>query len=193
MVELLAAPCSHQAAKYAVEKWHYSQSMPASKRVHYGVWENGNFIGCVIFARGANNNIGSPYNLSQTQVTELVRVALTKHSTPVSRIVSIAIKILRTSSPDLKLLVSYADPNEGHNGTIYQAMNWVFEGLSKSTVLYKVKGKFVHQRTASSAMGNISGLETKKLPDKLKYLYPLDKAMRKQIAPLAKPYPKKTE
>ncbi len=44
-------PCSHKAAKFAVENWHYSHSMPAGKLVKYGVWEHGKFVGSIIFSR----------------------------------------------------------------------------------------------------------------------------------------------
>ena len=36
--------CSYQAAKYAVEHWHYSRSMPAGKAVRMGVWEEDEYI-----------------------------------------------------------------------------------------------------------------------------------------------------
>ena len=86
--------CSHEAAKYAVEHWHYSKCMPAGKIVKIGVWENEEYIGCVLYSRGANNHLGSQYNLDQTELCELTRVALTNHKNTVSRIVSISIKML---------------------------------------------------------------------------------------------------
>lgn len=68
--------CSYQAAKYAVEHWHYSKRMPAGKALHCGVWEDGSFIGVVIFSRGANNHIARPFNLTQTEVVELTRICI---------------------------------------------------------------------------------------------------------------------
>ena len=98
--------CSHEAAKYAVMNWHYSRAMPAGKLVKIGVWENDRFVGAVIFSRGANNNIGKPFGLKQTEICELVRVALSKHETPVTRIVAIAIKMLRKKAPGIQMLIS---------------------------------------------------------------------------------------
>ena len=112
--------CDYKAAKYAVEHWHYSKSLSASKNVFVGVWENSKFIGVVGFGRGANNQIAKPYGLEQTEVCELTRVALTKHVNPVTRILAIAIKLLKKQSPTLKLIVSYADPQQNHYGGIYQ-------------------------------------------------------------------------
>ena len=46
--------CSYEAAKYAVEHWHYSHSLPIGKLVKIGVWEDDQFIGAVVFGYGAN-------------------------------------------------------------------------------------------------------------------------------------------
>jgi hypothetical protein len=201
-MSLLLDWCSHEAAKYAVEKWHYSKTMPAGKMARVGVWEDEKYIGCVLFSRGANNNIGKPYRLDQTQVCELTRVALSQHYTPVSRIGAIGIKMLLKQSPGLRLIVSYADPSEGHHGGIYQAMGWTYAGLADATRGYEyfVNGERVRTRTLSAAYGTRSdkvlsavlvNAEKRKQVRKHKYLYPLDAAMRAQIAPLAQPYPKR--
>jgi len=175
--------------------------MPAGKTVKWGVWEDGVFIGAVIFSWGANNNIGKGYGLKQIEVCELVRVALTDHKTPVSKIVSTAVDCLRKQSPGLRLLVSYADPREGHNGGIYQAMNWYYVGIPRQSkgahyrINYPSGVKVVHGRSVRSKYGRESLIpyewEYELGTEKHKYLYPLDRAMRKQIAPLAQPYPKR--
>lgn len=183
--------CSHQAAKYAVEHWHYSKRMPSSKMVNIGVWENEKFIGAVIFGIGANNNIGNAYKVKQTDICELVRVALTVHVSPVSKIVAIAVKMLRRQSSGIRVIVSYADPVQDHYGGIYQAMNWIFDGQQQGQTEYMWKGEQRHGRSCTSTRGTTVGLPKVKVPGKYRYLMPLDAAMREQIAPLAKPYPKR--
>lgn len=192
-VDLKLDWCSHEAAKYAVEKWHYSGTMPAGKTVKIGVWENERFIGAVIFSRGANNHIGSPYGLSQTEACELTRVALTRHEAPVSRVVSIAMKMLRKSSRGIRMIISYADPEYNHVGGIYQALGWVYEGVNEGSHVEILcpDGVWRHMRSASSKYTSIDGFASRHVARKHKYLYPLDDAMRAQIAPLAKPYPKR--
>ena len=44
--------CSHEAAKYAVEHWHYSGRIPPSKLAKVGVWEDGQFIGAIVYGVG---------------------------------------------------------------------------------------------------------------------------------------------
>jgi hypothetical protein len=198
--ELRVDWCSHQAAKHAVEKWHYSQRLPMPPLVKVGAWEGGKFIGCVLFGRGANNAIGREYRLTQLEACELVRIALTSHETPVSRIASLAIRFLQKQSPGVRLVISYADAEQGHHGGVYQAMNWLYVGRSMGSTEFFHEGRWKHNREVTSgafggarAVADISSLPKRKTQGKHKYLMPLDDAMRAQIAPLAKPYPKRAK
>lgn len=194
--------CSHEAAKYACEKWHYSKCVPVFKCVRVGVWENNTFIGVVLFGQGATPEIGSPYGLKQTEICELTRVALARHATPVSRIIAIAFRFLKRNSPGLRLVVSFADAGQGHHGGIYQATNWVYAGGAE-THGYKVCGAVVHPKTLHSKYGkggqSIPWLRANVDPHaqrivsgfKHRYLMPLDDEMRRKIEPLRKPYPKR--
>jgi hypothetical protein len=75
-VELRIDWATHEAATFAVENWHYSKRMPKSKLAKVGVWENGKFVGVVIFGVGATGDLFCPYGLKPTQGCELVRIAL---------------------------------------------------------------------------------------------------------------------
>lgn len=206
-VDLRVDWCSYQAAKYAVEHWHYSRTMPSGKIAKFGVWENGQYIGCVLFSLGTNKAINDNYRLSGMQACELTRVALKKHETPVSSIVSICVKMLKSQSLGLRLIVSYADPLHGHNGAIYQAMNWLYAGnenrdsrnrsyrnaKSNRVITWRsMAALLVRSPFSCNVEGAVKlGWEPLELINKHKYLYPLDRAMRKQIEPLRKPYPKR--
>ena len=195
--------CSYEAAKYAVEHWHYSRKMPAGKLARLGVWENERFIGVVIFGWGATPNICKPFDLENTQVCELVRVALSRvHTVPTSKVIAASLRMLRAAFPGLRLVVSYADSEQGHLGTIYQATNWVCVGSSLSAWL-RVGGVVVHPKTLHSRYGlggqsvawlrehvDPNAMRIQK-PPKHKYVMPLDKAMRRQVEVLRRPYPKR--
>jgi hypothetical protein len=192
---------THEAAKYAVENWHYSECLPVGKLVKVGAWEGGKFIGVVIFGRGAGANISKPYNLTQAQCCELVRIALSKHISPVTRIAAQAIKFLKRNAPLMRLIVSYADPLQGHYGGIYQGGNWIYKGGSSPQADLIVNGVTYHKKSANMKFGTAS---PEKIMQKYKvkamwsqkkwkhtYLMPLDNEMRKRILPLSKPYPKR--
>lgn len=194
---------THEATRYACTHWHYSKSVPAGKLVKIGAWEKGQFIGVVIFSYGANPNIGTPYGLKQTEVCELTRIAMRSHETPVSYILTRAIKMLKAQSPGVKLIVSYADKDQSHEGMIYRATNWLYEGLKGegTTGAFIINGKKTHLKTVHSR-GWIQSLKWIRhnvdpnavkfiTTGKHKYLFPLDKETRKKIEPLCRPYPKR--
>jgi hypothetical protein len=191
--------CSYDAAKYAVRHWHYSRSLPCSKTARLGVWEDDRFIGAVVFAWGANRHLAGEYKLKMTECAELCRVALAKHSTPVSRILSITVKLLKREMPGIRLIVSYADLNHGHFGKIYQASNWVFVGETGNEAGIVLNGKLTHRRTINSKYGTSTiewlhehvdscarRIEGK---PKFKYLLPLDDEIAGRISMLARDYP----
>jgi hypothetical protein len=192
------AYCSHEAAARAVKAYHYSKRMPASKCVKFGLWENEIFKGVIIFSRGNALNLPKQFGVKITEICELTRVAFTSHTTPVTQCLAISIKMLRRSNPGLRLIISYADQAEGHEGKIYQAGNWIYLGEiipTKAILLNNVK---VHNRTFSGWYRS-RGLKRKGLagqygklviPPKHKYAYPLDDQMREQLQPLSKPYPR---
>jgi len=186
--------CSHEAARYACERWHYSRSVPAGKNVYLGVWESSTFIGAVIFGMGSGNSTnGARFGLrDRFEVAELVRIALRRHHNAVSRVIAIAVRFIRRQSPGLRLLISFADPVQGHHGGVYQASGWQYTGFTKSDVLYRIRSGWVHHRTAT-AKGSAAGLQSRPIPPKHRYLLPLDAEMRQRIAPLAKPYPKRVK
>ncbi len=195
---------THEAATYACKNWHYSKSVPVPPLVKVGVWENEKFIGVVIFSRGASGNLLKPYSLKQDEGCELTRVALAVHDSPVSRIVRLAMVFLKTNSPNLRLIVSFADPNQGHHGGIYQAGNWLFVGNTAPSRDFYFENKKLHSRQVSEKGFNVQHGKARrtakpsqciivKTAGKHRYLMPLDAEMRERILPLSKPYPKRAK
>jgi len=180
--------------------------MPSfGKSVKIGVWENGDFKGVVVFGRGANKHLLTPYGLSQDEGCELVRIALKEHESPVSKIITIALKFLKKSNPKLRLVVSYADVDQNHHGGIYQASNWIYTGHKNqgSRSAFIVHGKKMHPKTIDSRGIRQTIIEVRKHLDpnaeifytkgKHCYIMPLDKKMRNQVIHLAQPYPKRVK
>ena len=178
--------------------------MPKSKLAKIGVWEDGKFIGVVIFGVGATSDLVKPYGLTPQQGCELVRVALTIHHSSVSRIVSIALKMIRKEFTGLRLVVSFADLEQGHVGSIYQAGGWLYAGKSAASDEYIVNGKRWHGRalrhekpshlTTKQTLERMdANYQVVKGSSKYRYLMPLDAEMKAKIEPLRKPYPKRAE
>jgi hypothetical protein len=169
---VIVAPITADAARYAVENWHYSATMPVGRSIYFGVREGdeldpagvpGTHRGVVIFGRGASPYLGRQFGVNVMQVCELTRVALHSHVAPVSQIVSEAVRQLRSLSPGLRVIVSFADPYHDHHGGIYQAMNWLYLGETAATPMWVAPdGGRHHLRTVAS-----EGMDTARRGGKL--------------------------
>lgn len=200
-----------EATKYACLYFHYAKRVPIAP-ISFNVYnDNDEWCGCILYGRGASPHIACPYGLAQGQVLELLRVALNgKQGTGrTSQAVSMSLKMLKKHCPLCRLVVSFADCDQNHLGTIYQATNWIYTGCAgedygSAMPSYLIHGVSMHNRTVQEKLrkyGAPCNLENARkyldpnaqlIPSqgKRKYLYPMDKKIRKQIEPLGKPYPK---
>lgn len=171
----------------------------------FGVWEDDRFTGVVIFSRGASSHLGKPYGLGHNELCELTRIAFRQHEHPVSEIVSVALKQLRASAPGLRLVVSFADPLHNHHGGIYQAMNWLYLGVTGGDTQFIVYGRRRHSRSMAGkqfgggrptrqSIGYLRehvdpNAQAIKMPPKHRYAWPFDRQMRRLLLPRVLPYP----
>ena len=123
-------------------------------------------------------------------------------------------KWLKQNASNIKMLISYADPEQMHLGTIYQATNWLYQDCRDIQLMpnYSVSlgepHKWIHSRTVFSKWGshNVEHLKKhigqtfyrKREAPKHRYLYFLgssreNKKMRTQLKHDCKAYPKNKE
>jgi hypothetical protein len=189
---------SNKAIKYACLNFHYAKSVP-NVGLAYNVFNNLNeWCGVICYGIGATNNIAEPYNLKQGEVIELVRMALNGKQDSTTKAMAISLKLITKNAPNVKLVVSYADSEQGHYGIIYQATNWFYTGFSVDTNLI-INGERKHRRTLGSKYGTCSAIELRKkglnvevlkTKPKWKYIYPLEKSLISLCKSLSRPYPK---
>ncbi len=116
--------------------------------------------------------------------------------------IGIVLRALKKNT-DLKFIVSYADPAQGHLGVIYQASNWIYTGLSQGTPLYDLgDGRPQHSRSLSHIYGTHSvqhfaahSINVKLVTQvpKHRYVYFLDCSWRSKLLVPALPYPKRED
>lgn len=188
------ARANTKAINYACKKFHYAQSVPAVQHA-YNIYNSADeWCGCVIFGGGANNNLSKSFGMITGEVLELERVALNGKQEHTSQAVAMALKQLHKDNPLCKIIVSYADHRQKHIGTIYQATNFIYLGISETgNAQYYYNGKWTHVRSIDSLK---NGAELKRTllkrgsSNKFKYIYCFDKKLRIQWMKHAKPYPK---
>ena len=200
---------SYKAIKYACLNFHYAKSVPVNVFGYSVFNEKNEWCGVIVYGHGSNNNIAKPFGLKIGEVLELVRVALNGKQEFTSKAVAMSLQLIKKDIPLCKLVVSYADLDQNHIGTIYQATNWYFVGIkmeNKKDCSYIINGKRVHGRTISAkfkkyglsaTIENIKkfyktdDVEAYITKGKVKYLYPLCNDTRQLCEKLKQDYIKK--
>ena len=181
-------------AQRVCKVWHYSKTVTAGRTINYGVWQENNFVGTVIFGFGPCPTLGKSEGFKPNEICELVRVALSGKQIATSQVLAKCLKIFKKENPNIKAVYSYSDMNQDHYGTIYQATNWIYLGYKKSNHKWvNFKGEQIHNRSVKNQkVATARGLM--KVPQKIKhkYVYPLTKKHKRILLKLHKPYPKKT-
>jgi len=201
---------SHDIAQSLIVKNHYTHKWTICE-LALGVFHTGmeheflaedRVLGVVIFGPTAGANVCKSLSplLNHENLWELKRLwiddCLGKNVE--SKVVSLSINYLRQFHPNIKCLVSYADPDAGHRGCIYQATNWLYQDIERpknsSGYLFSFdEGRtWLHPRTMFNRFGtfNVEKLIeivprpfwVKELAVKHRYVYPLgDKIWRKKL------------
>ena len=121
---------SYEQTKPYILDIHYAKRMPSISYA-FGLFKCGELCGVVTYGSPASYTLckGICGEEWKSNVIELNRLVL-KHNekNDASWLVSRSLKML--DSP--KIVVSYADTDQGHIGYVYQATNWFFTGTTKA-------------------------------------------------------------
>lgn len=123
---------------YIMER-HYAKRFP-SVSYAYGLFLKGDLVGCVTFGSPAGSPVrnGLAGKENAKDVIELNRLCLKDNrKNEASMLVAKAIKFL----PKPKLIISYSDTEQGHQGIVYQACNFIYVGLSAKRTDWKIRGR----------------------------------------------------
>jgi hypothetical protein len=125
----------------------------------YGLFDGFTMIGCIIFGKPANKNLcwGVCGREESDKVLELTRLWILD-GTPKNTESFLIGNSLKLLPPEYEILVSYAEVSAGHVGTIYQATNWIYTGLSDRHVEWRLEGEeSKHARHLFKEHGGIKG------------------------------------
>ena len=180
---------------------HYLGTFPGGTHLALGAFLGHRLVGVMTLGVGP----GQVYRLVRgavpTNCLVLTRFCLVDElpTNSESRILGVVLRALRKQT-GVKFIVAYADSAQGHVGTIYQASNWIYTGLSQATPLYELEGQAPrHSRSFSHAFGTRGvkhfaayGVSLRKVPQqpKHRYFYFFDPAWRSRLRVGAEPYPK---
>ncbi len=200
--EIVVKPVPISIARRSIEAHHYLHSLPAGTRVAFGVLLGTRLLGALTLGVGPKQAHSLVEGATPDDCLTLTRLWLSDLLPPnsESRVLGVVLRALHRHT-NLKFLISYADPAQGHVGTIYQATGWVYTGLSEPMPLYDLgDGIARHSRSLSHAFGTHSlthfkrhGISVKLVhrAAKHRYIYFLDPSWRERLTVEELPYPKK--
>ena len=169
------APITKDVAKEIIVKKHYTHAWTAC-RYALGIFykmdesnalgEDNKLIGCLVygFPVGARAATSISDLLTKDNVLELTRLYCDDGygSNIESYAMGQSFKWFRENDKAIKALISYADNGQEHLGGIYQATNWVYQGLNTDIALMPNYGislsnepfKWIHSRTVFTKWGS---------------------------------------
>ena len=125
--------CERSEVKDFIEKWHYSKSINGLMSDYcFKLMDGNRMIGAMIYGRFAMANVWKKYSDSPGEVIELRRLCCiddTPKNTE-SYFIGSTLRWLKKNTT-IKTVISYADPEYGHEGIIYRASN--FKGIGKTS------------------------------------------------------------
>jgi hypothetical protein len=203
--DMIVAPVSTSDVRQFVERYHYTASAPNNTSLwRWGLWSGPTLHGVVSYNTPTRSVAASVFGEDHAgQVWHMHRLALSEGSprNSESRLIGGSLRSIGKLYPNTWAVLTYADTNAGHIGTVYQATNAIYTGTGGHTTFYidgqggrhstYIRG---HQVTASEAVKR--GWEKRDAPGvKHRYVYILgSKTQRRQRRELLRypvlPYPK---
>lgn len=196
------SPIHVQIAGIIINKHHYLHSWPGGTKLAFGVFDGQKLLGALTLGAGPYQAFRLVDESRPDDCMTLTRLWLSDRlpRNSESRVIGVVLRNLKKHT-SLKFLISYADPAQGHMGTIYQATGWIYTGLSSAMPLYDLgDGKVRHCRSLSHAYGTHSvkhfadhGVTVNLIPQmgKHRYIYLLEPSLRSRLSMPILPYPKK--
>ena len=121
----------HGAAKSFVETWHYSHRMPTGRNICFGVRKENALYAVIVYGTGVN-----PFQarfLGVNSIVEIKRMCRRepKENYELSRFIRLTMKMAAKQTV-FNAVVAFADPEQGHEGTVYKATGFKHEGMTNA-------------------------------------------------------------
>jgi hypothetical protein len=160
-----------------VRKNHYSGKVQQNSSLHFGVFLHNVLHGVMSFGNPIDKRkvIGLVAGTKWNEFLELNRMALDNHlpDNSESRSLSVAVRLIKKSAPQIKWILSFADGTQCGDGTIYRASGFHLTGINRNSTIYKLpSGESVAKHGTSkrdfAGAKRMEGFQ-------LRYIYLIDK------------------
>lgn len=136
-----------EEASLFISSWHYLHNISKNSTI-YGLKLHDKLIAVCSFSPPIRSETASKQKVDNNEILELSRFCIMPgyHKKNLgSYFISRCIYMLPNH---IKVLVSFADTTYGHDGTIYKASNWKFDGVVKPSYWYINQNNWIiHKKT----------------------------------------------
>ena len=118
-------------AREYISTYHYTKTMPDSTMFVFAGWYGETLAGIIVFGMGSGKNQYTALvpEIKNGEYLELTRL-WSPDGMPRNTESKLIMKSISMLPKEIKLIVSFADPSRNHAGTIYQATNFYYCGMS---------------------------------------------------------------
>lgn len=203
---------ARRQAAAVVRRWHYMRTFPQGARVNFGfVDPRGNVVGLCVYGYSSATDAkvqGLGVELQREHYLEMQRLWVSDdygHNSESWLFGRMFARLRRDFG--LRLAITHAGGCKDDCGIVYQASNWLYFGASKCSDFYLTAAGEYKNTVAALRFGRVNGKgkTAQQVGEELfgpgqaveahryLYAYPLDRRLRRQLAPKALPYPKSSK
>jgi hypothetical protein len=147
--DYIVSLCNRKEISKFIETWHYSKNVNGLQTTYcFKLEDQGRLIGAMMYGKIAMKGVWKKYADKESDIIELRRLCCiddTPKNTE-SFFIGATLRWLRRNT-EIKTVISYADSNFGHTGTIYQATNFTHAGMTAGGRVILYNGKRYHDKT----------------------------------------------
>lgn len=144
--EALVKRISFCVAKPVIEKYEWIGTMPLPKSCRYmfGIYFDGILGGVAVFVHPSTRQFEKHHPRQVVQLNRGACLPWTPKNTA-SRLISVCCNLLKKEG--VKIIIAYCTQEAGEYGTIYQACNFTYCGITPKSKVYFLDNHWVSERT----------------------------------------------
>jgi hypothetical protein len=186
-----------KVAKEYIRQNHYSHGSHNGPSPCYGLYDQENLIGVLMFATPCSEAVrssvfGCEYKDNVTELHRLHIMDVTPKNTE-SWFISRCLKLLKQDKSQIWSVLSFSDLTEGHEGTIYKATNAYRLGTTSRATFYRDQdGRLRHPRQCGVNITPVIAkelgwtIEVRDAKNRFMWLLPDCKAHKKKLIEMCK-------
>jgi hypothetical protein len=185
---------THKTAKSIIEKYEWLGTYANAPLNAFGIYWEDCCAGVVVYGAVSPPSVARSIHKHPLKICQLARGACVHWAHPhaASMLISGSLRAMR--SKGYEIVVAYSDPEAGEIGTVYQATNWLYCGMTEKRPDYFYENGSKHQ--GHFKPGQTAKMESRPRTQKHRYIHILGsrtgrRKIKRNLLWSVSPYPKR--